>query len=104
MEERVRLFKILAEATTNVDAALPKMIAFLKEDARKLHRLLVRFVAHSKIPHARPEDNSGGIVLVGWSLGVRWLTALLANVTSFSDNSVDLSSYVRRVVFYGAYS
>ena len=104
LEERVRLFSVLAEATTNGDAALPKMVAFLKEDARKLHRLLTSLVADSKIPRARPEHNSGGIVLVGWSLGVRWLTALLANVTSFPDDSVDLSSYVRRVVFYGAYS
>ena len=30
LEERVRLFSILAEATTNGDAALPNMVAFLK--------------------------------------------------------------------------
>ena len=65
LEERVRLFSVLAEATTNEDAALPNMVAFLKEDARKLHRLLASLVVGSKIPRARPEHNSGGIVLIG---------------------------------------
>ena len=100
-DERARLLAIGIESQVDAAAAQPKMKAFMEEGGRDLHSLLADLVANNDIPLARPEKNSGGIVLVGWSLGTSWMTAFLANVGSFPHDSVDLSNYVRRVVFYG---
>ncbi|KAI1789098.1 hypothetical protein LXA43DRAFT_595792 [Ganoderma leucocontextum] len=98
--ERAHLFTAALEATTDVAAARPKVVTIMKEGAIDVFKLLARFIADNHVPPAQPQANSGGIVLVGWSLGTAWLTALLASVPPLSADAVDLTEYVRRIVFY----
>ncbi|KAI0755699.1 hypothetical protein C8Q74DRAFT_1305136 [Fomes fomentarius] len=75
------LLQTAADATES-SVALKALLTFMNERARELHDFLVE-----------------GIVIVGWSLGAAWMTALLANVGSFPVSDIKLSDYVRRVVF-----
>ncbi|KAI0712946.1 hypothetical protein C8T65DRAFT_646206 [Cerioporus squamosus] len=68
---------------------------FMKHRGHELLRFLTGVVRDI-------ERNSGGIVLVGWSLGVIWMSALLAHATSFQHDDVNLSRYLRRVVLHDA--
>ncbi|TBU23391.1 hypothetical protein BD311DRAFT_703965 [Dichomitus squalens] len=99
-EERAHLLTISIESQADPAAAQPKMVAFMKNGGHDLHDLLVSFVATNNIPLSRSENSTGGIVLAGWSLGTCWMTAFLASTESFRRDNVDLSKYVRRVVFY----
>ncbi|KAI1789099.1 hypothetical protein LXA43DRAFT_1022497 [Ganoderma leucocontextum] len=102
IEERAVLLNAAIEVKTNPLAAREKLHTFMRERAREVYDLLLQFVAQHKIPPARPEENTGGIVIGGWSFGTGWMTSLLANVASFPVQQVDLSRYVRRVIFYDA--
>ncbi|KAI0755694.1 Alpha/Beta hydrolase protein [Fomes fomentarius] len=92
------LLQTAADATES-SVALEALLTFMNERARELHDFLVEFVRSNKIPVARHEANAGGIVIVGWSLGAAWMTALLANVGSFPVGDVKLGDYIRRIVF-----
>ncbi|KAI0365121.1 alpha/beta-hydrolase [Pilatotrama ljubarskyi] len=72
--------------------------AFMRDRAREVFDFLTDFVRRERIPRAR--ENTGGIVVVGWSLGSLWITALLANVRLFPEGDVKLSEYVLGVVLY----
>ncbi|KAI0355227.1 alpha/beta-hydrolase [Trametes cingulata] len=72
--------------------------AFMRDRAREVYDFLADFVRRERIP--RPQGNAGGLVVVGWSLGSVWITALLANVRLFPETDVKLSEYVRRVILY----
>ncbi|KAI0710914.1 hypothetical protein C8Q76DRAFT_798424 [Earliella scabrosa] len=93
-------------AEPDVPVAQATLLEWMKERARELYDLLVWLVETEHIPPAgTPEGNpsTGGIVLVGWSFGTILVTALLANLASFSkETSVALSSFVQRVVFHDA--
>ncbi len=102
LEERAVLVNAAFEVEANPLAVRDKLHVFMAERAREVYDLLVAFVAQHKIPPARPEENKGGIVIGGWSFGTGWMTSLLANVASFPVHEVELSRYVRRVIFYGA--
>ena len=97
----------LQEAAAEPDASVAQatLLGWMKERARELYDLLVWLVETEHIPPAgTPEGNpgTGGIVLVGWSFGTILVTALLANIASFSkETGVALSSFVQRVVFHG---
>ncbi|PIL34405.1 hypothetical protein GSI_03180 [Ganoderma sinense ZZ0214-1] len=100
LAERTHLFTTAAEALTDGTAACPKVVSIMKEEAIDVSRLLTHFISDNRVPLARPHANSGGIVLVGWSLGTAWMTALLAHGAPRHANAVDLTEYVRRIVFY----
>ncbi|KAI0365120.1 alpha/beta-hydrolase [Pilatotrama ljubarskyi] len=74
--------------------------AFMRDRAREVYNFLADFVRRERIPRA--QTNAGGLVVVGWSLGSVWITALLANVRLFPEGDVKLSEYVRRVILYDA--
>ncbi|KAI0669369.1 hypothetical protein C8Q78DRAFT_208939 [Trametes maxima] len=75
---------------------------WLRDRARELHDFLSDFARHERIP--RPQGQTGGLVIVGWSFGSSWVTALLANVGLLPEGETKLSEYVRRVVMYdGSY-
>ena len=89
--------------STNPKAGIAVLDGFMEERARELHDLLVELVANNAIPKARPKDNTGGIIIVGWSLGTLWMTALLANIATFPVADIRLGDYLRRVIFYGVF-
>ncbi|KAI0370680.1 hypothetical protein BV20DRAFT_943422 [Pilatotrama ljubarskyi] len=102
-EERALLPVLSPEGSAYGEAemteAKEKLKQFMKGRAREVYNLLVELVANEDLPAAQPKENKGGIVVAGWSFGTAWMTALLAHVGSFGVNDVELSAYVRRVVF-----
>ena len=93
-----------AATTSETSAAHASLVGFMQERAREVYDLLARFIQDNNIPLAQHEAKKGGIVLGGWSFGTAWMSSFLAHAPSFPsarDGSVDLSKYVRRVVFYG---
>lgn len=101
-KERADLFAAAAVSKTQPDAARTTILAWMHDRAREVYDLLVHIVREYKVPLSRPEANTGGIVVGGWSFGTTLMTALLANMASFPVGDVDLSKYLRRVVFLGA--
>ncbi|KAM5540115.1 hypothetical protein V8D89_006255 [Ganoderma adspersum] len=99
IKERADLFATAAATKTEPDVARKHVLAWMQERAREVYDLLIRIVSEHKIPLARPEVNTGGIVVGGWSFGTTLVTALLANLASFPVGDVDLRKYLRRVVF-----
>ncbi|KAI0656209.1 hypothetical protein C8Q70DRAFT_341256 [Cubamyces menziesii] len=79
--------------------ALESLKAFMKERARELHDLLVRLVKNGSVSAVDRMNNTGGIVVAGWSYGTSWMSALLANIKAFPAVDFKLSNYIRRVVF-----
>ncbi|KAM5540106.1 hypothetical protein V8D89_006246 [Ganoderma adspersum] len=100
LAERANLFIAADEAMTDAAAACPKVVSIMKEGAIDVANLLIRFISDNRVPLPRPQANLGGIVLVGWSLGTAWLTALLARGVPSPTDAVNLPEYVRRIVFF----
>ncbi|KAI9056341.1 hypothetical protein FKP32DRAFT_1599068 [Trametes sanguinea] len=75
---------------------------FMQQRARELYDTLQELAVERQIPPASKDCQSGGIILVGWSLGSAWMNALLSHVGSFPVGEVALGRYVRRVVWYDA--
>ena len=76
------------EAAANIEL-------YMKQRAQEFYDFLVNFAEAEDIPV------EGGFVLVGWSFGTIWITALLAHAASLAVNDVELSRYIRRVFIYG---
>ena len=81
----------------------PNVRAFMQARARELYDFLVDLVRRDGIPRAQRERNFGGIVVVGWSFGVTWMSALLSHVASFPvpPGEPSLREHILRVVFFG---
>ncbi|KAI0831903.1 Alpha/Beta hydrolase protein [Trametes gibbosa] len=74
------------------------LLSFMRDRALELYRTIEGLVVERHIPAARPGSQAGGIVLVGWSMGATWMTALLTHVSEFPVGALNLRDYVRRVV------
>ncbi|KAI9062722.1 hypothetical protein FKP32DRAFT_824097 [Trametes sanguinea] len=72
---------------------------FLRQRARELYDGLQALVEECNIPPLCPTSRKGGIVLVGWSLGCTWISALLSHVSAFPVGRIRLTAYIRRVVW-----
>ncbi|KAI0668266.1 hypothetical protein C8Q78DRAFT_980478 [Trametes maxima] len=98
--DRRLLSSLSAEAdAAEIAAATQNINVWMARRAREVYDLLTELVKNENVPPAAPEKTKGGIIVAGWSFGSAWMTALLAHVASFDVNEVDLSAYVRRVVF-----
>ncbi|TBU29282.1 Alpha/Beta hydrolase protein [Dichomitus squalens] len=98
-EELENLSK-LANANPGSSDAVEGTEQEMKARAREVYDYLVDLVKTEHIPPA--QGHQGGIVLVGWSLGATWISALLAHVATFPVEDIRLSEYVRRLVYYDA--
>ena len=59
-------------------------------------------VEEHRIPKRDSEEQLGGLVIVGWSLGNHWPLALLANLDILKPDVVaTLEPYIHRVFLYG---
>ncbi|THH15943.1 hypothetical protein EW146_g4608 [Bondarzewia mesenterica] len=95
-EEELRRLNSVIPATPDAAANI-KM--YMKDRARELYGFLEDFVKTEEIPPSA--GDTGGLVVAGWSFSTIWMTALLAHVSTFPRNDVELHRYVRRVVAYG---
>ncbi|KAI0700839.1 hypothetical protein C8T65DRAFT_789832 [Cerioporus squamosus] len=76
------------------------LLSYMRARAREVYDFLEELVRRDQVPPANPEENTGGIVIAGWSFGSVWMEALLAFASSFPITDIELSKYVRRVVCY----
>ena len=104
VQERADLFTAAAVAKTESGVAQTKVLAWMRDRAREVYDLLVHIVRQHEIPLAHPVANVGGAIVGGWSFGVTFVTALLANMVSFPVGDVDLRKYLCSVVFLGAHA
>ena len=63
-------------------------------------------VKNENIPIYNPSENTGGMMIAGWSLGCGFITGFLANIASFpsaddGDATPSVKQYLRRAIFYG---
>ncbi|OSC96865.1 hypothetical protein PYCCODRAFT_1399794 [Trametes coccinea BRFM310] len=72
--------------------------AAMRDRGRELYDFLLDYVQREDIPRAN--GNEGGIIVLGWSMGSVWISALLAIVSQIPEGSVQLSKYVRRAILY----
>lgn len=87
-----------------IAAAKGNLEMFMAHRSRELYDLLVEIVQHGGVQKADRENNKGGIIIAGWSLGGSFMNALLAHVASIPVDDVKLSDFMRRVVLLGIYS
>lgn len=88
--------QLLSSTESNPDEAAANVQAYMKNRARELYDFLVDFVAEEDI-------HVNSLVLAAWSFSSAWILALLAHVSTFPVNDVELDKYIRRVVLYGLY-
>lgn len=75
------------------------MRSYMKDRARELYQLLVEVAITEAIPKV---SEKSGMVVVGWSLGSAWITALLAHLEEFEGAETLLQSYARNFILLGA--
>lgn len=83
-------------------AAKENVQEFMQAQARELYDFLEILVESGDVPAADRKNNTGGMVVAGWSMGAAWMTALLAHAPSFPTREVNLAHYLQRAVFLGA--
>ncbi|CDO68845.1 hypothetical protein BN946_scf184805.g54 [Trametes cinnabarina] len=72
---------------------------FMRQRAFELYKCLQAVVEDRNIPPFRPASKTGGVVLVGWSLGSLFVNALLGYVSSFPVGRIRLVHFIRRVIW-----
>ncbi|KAH9890434.1 Alpha/Beta hydrolase protein [Cubamyces lactineus] len=95
-EQRATLVRLASAAPSPETDAEAQ--AFFRDLVKEFYDFLVDFVRRENIP--RPQGETGGLIIAGWSLASAWLTALLASVGLFREEDVHLSEYVRRVILF----
>ncbi|EIW58385.1 uncharacterized protein TRAVEDRAFT_64846 [Trametes versicolor FP-101664 SS1] len=68
---------------------------FMRDRGYELYQSIEGLVVEHNLPAA---SQTGGIVLVGWSLGATWMMSLLKHIAEFPIGAVNLRDYVRRVI------
>lgn len=86
-----------------MDDAEATQEAFLSDRGLEIAYFLVRLIKEKAIPKIdKGGGESGGIVLLGWSLGAITTLAFLANMWSYpSEIQETLKSYLRAFLVYG---
>ncbi|OSD00421.1 hypothetical protein PYCCODRAFT_1371045 [Trametes coccinea BRFM310] len=104
-EERTLLPPAVEQLPTKeseIRSGTEKLEMFMEQRAQELYECLQALVVERRIPPACRTSQDCGIVLVGWSLGACWMTALLSHIARLPVGNVLLSDYIRRVVLYDA--
>lgn len=72
----------------------------MEDRARELYDFLCQLAAARSLPRV---SKDGGVVLVGWSFGGAWITALLAHLETFEKKDGFLGKYIRKFILLGTY-
>ncbi|KAI0317833.1 alpha/beta-hydrolase [Amylostereum chailletii] len=89
-EERL----MLTTALESTPEAAETMREYMKARGREVYDLLRGLIVDENLPL------DGGIIIAGWSYGSSWMLALLASISSFPANDVEVAKYIHRVVTY----
>lgn len=78
---------------------------FMLERGLEIAYFIEKIIAQSNIPPTQADQRTGGVVLVGWSLGCSVADFLLSNVDSLSPSTLStLSKYLHTVIYHGKWS
>ena len=77
-----------------------KMALFMRHRVDELLQFLGELIRDGVARPISSNRATGGIVVAGWSLGIVWISALLAHISS-SPHAAQLKPFLRRVVMYG---
>ncbi|KAI0630814.1 Alpha/Beta hydrolase protein [Trametes polyzona] len=100
-EERAMLPSVPKQPLTNereIHSAKQMLETFMRDRALDLYRTIEDLIVQLRLPTIKTDSGTGGVVLVGWSLGATFMMALLRHITEFPVGTVNLRDYVRRVV------
>lgn len=79
--------------------------ALLRKRGVEIGTFIDRFILQNGILPISADGKTGGIVIVGWSLGVAFALAALANVDILpSDAQARFATYLRSVILEGTQS
>ncbi|KAH8077394.1 hypothetical protein BXZ70DRAFT_911358 [Cristinia sonorae] len=87
--------QVAKTAATGSPEAVEILRGYFKERAKEIHGLLERFIISERL-------SKNSVVVVGWSLGVTFLNALLAYAPSFPTGEINIAGYIKQVVAYDA--
>ncbi|KIK27223.1 hypothetical protein PISMIDRAFT_22191 [Pisolithus microcarpus 441] len=75
--------------------------AYLRLAGLQIVRFLLTFAASQSIPRYSKEQKTGGVILLGWSIGGAYSNAALANLDALATEEFrDLESYLHTVIYY----
>ncbi|KIL65767.1 hypothetical protein M378DRAFT_161777 [Amanita muscaria Koide BX008] len=76
---------------------------FLKDRAHEIATFIDRFIQKNHLPPISSDGKSGGVILLGWSLGCAEAAATIAHADSLPSHiRLHLSSHLRALVIYEA--
>ena len=77
---------------------------FLQNRGQEIATFIATFMQRNSLPPLSPDGRSGGIALLGWSLGNSFTLATVANVLSYSPVEQNLlASNLRGLIMQGMY-
>ncbi|KAG6330794.1 hypothetical protein ID866_8295 [Astraeus odoratus] len=69
----------------------------------QIAKFLLEFAASQAIPKYNEENQTGGVFLVGWSMGMMYPQAMLANLDALTNEELHgLETYLRAIMYYEA--
>ncbi len=75
---------------------------FLSTQATQLATFIVRYIEQNRIPVISSDRKTGGILLLGWSLGCTFGLSILSNADAYPEAvRTKLALYLRSYVMFG---
>lgn len=90
--------ELLASCSSSSAQAAQNIRRYMKGQARELYDFLCELATTRSLPRA---SKDGGIILVGWSFGGVWITALLAHLKTFEADAMVLGTHIRKFILLG---
>lgn len=90
--------QLLESCIPTTAEAAQNMRSYMKDRARELYDFLVELAVTEGLPKA---SEKSGMIVVGWSLGSAWITALLAHLDTFDGIEMLLGSFAREFILLG---
>ncbi|EIM81568.1 uncharacterized protein STEHIDRAFT_161747 [Stereum hirsutum FP-91666 SS1] len=87
--------QLLSSCLPTTAEAAQNMRSYMKDRSRELYHFLVEVATTEAIPNV---SEKSGMIVVGWSLGSAWITALLAHLEEFEGAGIMLQSYARKFI------
>jgi pimeloyl-ACP methyl ester carboxylesterase len=92
-----------SEATSRIGSGLEKDVAdYLKNQGVEIAYFVDRFIRENNLPSVGQDSISGGVAILGWSLGCIFSLSAIANTNLLPDSAqANLAKYVRASIIYG---
>jgi pimeloyl-ACP methyl ester carboxylesterase len=91
------------EVTSRIRSGFEKDVAdYLDTQGIELAYFIDRFITENNLPPIGKDGSSGGVVVLGWSLGCIFSLSAIANTDLLSDSvQANLAKYIRALILYG---